>query len=108
MAVLLVLLPAALLWFVSADQSLLHVTDRLDGLLLALVPDLPGLLLAVLGVAVHLGLLGWSLLLQLTDLLGLKWQFCSFTVKGKLLDNFSQYLWKSVLHTSTWIFLGIL
>ena len=72
MAVLLVLLPAALLWLISADQSLLHITDRLDGLLLALVTDLPGLLLAVLGVAVLLGLLGASLLLQLADLLWLK------------------------------------
>merc|ERR1719350_2398558 len=34
--------------------------------------DLPGLLLAVLGVAVLLGLLGASLLLQLADLLGLE------------------------------------
>ena len=72
MAVLLGLIPAALFWLVSADQSLLHVADRLDGLLLALVTDLPGLLLAVLGVAVLLGLLGASLLLQLADLLGLK------------------------------------
>merc|ERR1719352_287008 len=71
-AVLLSLLPAALHRRVAADQPLLQVTDRLDGLLLALVTDLPGLLLAVLGVAVLLGLLGASLLLQLADLLGLK------------------------------------
>merc|ERR1712112_578966 len=45
---------------------------RLEGLLLALVTDLPGLLLAVLGVAVLLGLLGASLHLQLADLLGLE------------------------------------
>ena len=72
MAVLLGLLAAALNRHVVADQSLLHVADRLDGLLLALVTDLPGLLLAVLGVAVLLGLLGASLLLQLADLLGLE------------------------------------
>merc|ERR1719504_421514 len=71
-AVLLGLLPAALHRSVAADQPLLQVTDRLDGLLLALVTDLPGLLLAVLGVAVLFGLLGASLLLELTDLLGLK------------------------------------
>merc|ERR1719504_461553 len=71
-AVLLGLLPAALHRRVVADQPLLQVTDRLDGLLLALVTDFPGLLLAVLGVAVLLGLLRASLLLQLTDLLGLE------------------------------------
>merc|ERR1719504_363430 len=71
-AVLLGLLPAALHRRVVADQPLLQVADRLDGLLLALVTDFPGLLLAVLGVAVLLGLLRASLLLQLTDLLGLK------------------------------------
>merc|ERR1719504_509783 len=71
-AVLLGLLPAALHRRVAADQPLLQVTDRLDGLLLALVTDFPRLLLAVLGVAVLLGLLGASLLLQLADLLGLE------------------------------------
>merc|ERR1719504_15785 len=71
-AVLLGLLPAALHGLVLADQALLDVTERVDRLLLALVTDLPGLLLAVLGVAVLLGLLGASLLLQLADLLGLE------------------------------------
>merc|ERR1719352_315256 len=71
-AVLLGLLPAALHRRVAADQPLLQVTDRLDGLLLALVTDLPGLLFTVLGVAVLFGLLGASLLLQLADLLGLE------------------------------------
>ena len=88
MAVLLVLLPAALLWLISADQSLLHVTDRLDGLLLALVTDLPGLLLAVLGVAVLLGLLGASLLLQLADLLGLKMAVLLFYREGEDVGEF--------------------
>merc|ERR1719504_335332 len=71
-AVLLGLLPAALHGLVLADQALLDVTERVDRLLLALVTDLPGLLLAVLGVAVLLGLLRASLLLQLADLLGLE------------------------------------
>merc|ERR1719352_574764 len=71
-AVLLGLLPAALHRRVAADQPLLQVTDRLDGLLLALVADLPGLLLTVLGVAVLLGLLRASLHFKLADFLGLE------------------------------------
>merc|ERR1719320_1128656 len=71
-AVLLVLIPASLLGLVGADQPLLGVTQGLDGFLLTLITDLPGLLLAVLGVAVLLSLLGASLHLQLTDLLGLE------------------------------------
>merc|ERR1719347_1136615 len=71
-AVLLVLIPAILLWLVGADQPVLHNTDWLQRLLLALVTDLPGLLLAVLSVAVLLRLLRASLHLQLTDLLGLE------------------------------------
>merc|ERR1719482_200495 len=71
-AVLLGLVLALLHWFVDACQALLHVTEGLDGLLLALVADFPGLLLAVLGVAVLLGFLGTSLHLQLADLLGLE------------------------------------
>merc|ERR1712066_480550 len=71
-AVLLVLIPASLLRLVGADQPVLHKTHRLQRLLLALVTDLPGLLLAVLGVAVLLSLLRASLHFQLTDLLGLK------------------------------------
>merc|ERR1712013_697520 len=72
MAVLLVLVPASLLGLVAADQPVLHYTDWLQRLLLALVTDLPGLLLAVLGVAVLLGLLRTSLHLQLTALLWFK------------------------------------
>merc|ERR1712097_181457 len=71
-AVLLVLIPACLLWLVSANQSFLLLAHRLDGLLLALVADLPGLLLAVLCVAVLLGLLWASLHLKLADFLGLE------------------------------------
>merc|ERR1711970_1145571 len=71
-AVLLVLVPACFLRLVSAHQPILGVTHRLDGLLLALVADLPMLLLAVLGVAVLLSLLRASLHLKLADLLGLE------------------------------------
>merc|ERR1712119_151978 len=71
-AVLLDLVLALLHWFVDASQTLLHVTGGLDGFLLALVADLPGLLLAVLGVAVLLCLLRTSLHLQLADLLWLE------------------------------------
>merc|ERR1719209_766246 len=71
-AVLLLLLPALLLRLVDTLQSRLHFTHWFEGLLLALVTDLPGLLLAVLGVAVLLGLLGASLHLQLADLLRLE------------------------------------
>merc|ERR1712112_309667 len=67
-AVLLVLVPASLLGLIGADQPVLHNTDRIQRLLLALVTDLPGLLLAVLGVAVLLGLLRASLHLKFTDL----------------------------------------
>merc|ERR1719234_2855866 len=71
-AVLLVLISACLLWLVSADQSFLLLAHRLDSLLLALVADLPGLLLAVLGVAVLLSLLWASLHLELADFLWLE------------------------------------
>merc|ERR1719312_1825285 len=71
-AILLVDVSAGLNRLVRADQPFLGVTQRLDALLLALVTDLPGLLLAILGVAVLLGLLGASLHLQFADFLGLK------------------------------------
>merc|ERR1711875_125977 len=71
-AVLLVLIPASLLRLVGADQPVLHNTYWLQRLLLALVTDLPGLLLAVLSVAVLLSLLRASLHLQLADLLRLE------------------------------------
>merc|ERR1712201_52841 len=71
-AVLLVHVIAGLLRLVGTDQPLLGVAQRLNGFLLALVTDLPGLLLAVLGVAVLLGLLRASLHLKLADLLGLE------------------------------------
>merc|ERR1712202_10805 len=71
-AVLLGLVLALLHWFVDACQALLQGTERLGGLLLALVADLPGLLLAVFGVAVLLGLLWTGLHLHLADLFGLE------------------------------------
>merc|ERR1719482_2014287 len=71
-AVLLVLILALFSGDILAGEPLLHVTFRLDRLLFALVADLPGLLLAVLGVAVLLGLLRASLHLHLADLLGLE------------------------------------
>merc|ERR1711942_194152 len=72
MAVLLVNVVAGLNRLIGADQPFLDVAHGLDAFLLALVTDLPGLFLAVLGVAVLLGLLGASLHLKLTDLLGLE------------------------------------
>merc|ERR1719186_1461457 len=81
--VLLILIPARLLWLVGTDQSLLFLAHRLDCLLLALVTDLPGLLLAVLGVAVLLGLLRASLHLKLTDLLWLKMAVLLFDWEGE-------------------------
>merc|ERR1719482_1198568 len=70
--VLLVLILALFPGDVLAGEPLLHVTFRLDGLLFALVADLPGLLLAVLGVAVLLGLLRASLHLHFANLLWLE------------------------------------
>ena len=43
-AVLLGLVSALFHWFVDAGQALLHVTEGLDGLLLALIAKLHGLL----------------------------------------------------------------
>merc|ERR1711982_38306 len=107
-AVLLVLVPASLLRLVGADQPVLHNTHWLQRLLLTLVTDLPGLLLAVLGVLYFLAFFGRVFISSSQIFLGSKWQFCSSTGKGKMLENFSQYLCTSVLQTSTWIFLGML
>ena len=56
-AILLVLVLTLLHWFVDTLLPRLHRADRLEGPLLALVTDLPGLLFAVLGVAVLLNFL---------------------------------------------------
>merc|ERR1719435_127409 len=82
-AVLLVHVIADLNRLVGADQSLLSVTQGLDGFLLALVADLPGLLLAVLSVAVLLRLLWASLHLELADLLWLKMTVLLFDWEGE-------------------------
>merc|ERR1719312_1508848 len=70
--ILLVDVSAGLNRLVRADQPLLGVTQRLDAFLLALVTDLSGLLLAILGVAVLLCLLRASLHLEFADLLRLE------------------------------------
>merc|ERR1719187_2792245 len=72
MAVLLVHVTAGLLGLVRADQPILGVAQGLDSLLLALITDLPGLLLAVLGVAVLFSLLRVSLHLEIADFLRLE------------------------------------
>merc|ERR1712096_581215 len=74
---------ALLLRDVLAGEPLLHVTQRLNGLLLTLVADLPGLLLAVPGVAVLLSFLGTSLHLQLADFLGLEVAILLFDWEGE-------------------------
>merc|ERR1711921_55282 len=71
-AVLLVHVIAGLHRLIGADQPLLGVAQGLDGFLLTLITNLPGLLLAVFGVAVLLSLLRTSLHLELADLLGLE------------------------------------
>ena len=68
-----------------------HAGERLDKLL-ALVTELPRLLHAVLGVAVLLGLLGASLLLQLTNLLGLKVAVLLLGREGENMEIFLRLL----------------
>merc|ERR1719427_1180513 len=87
-AVLLILVPACLLRLVATDQSFLFLAYRLDGLLLALVTDLPGLLLAVLGVAVLLGLLWPSLHFQLADFLWLEMAILLLDREGEDVGEF--------------------
>ena len=72
MAVLLSVVPALLHRLVDALKPLLWETFLLKGLLFTLVTDFPGLLFAVLGVAVLLSLLRASLHLKLADLLWLE------------------------------------
>merc|ERR1719186_2528979 len=87
-AVLLLLVPASLLWLVGTDQSFLFLTHRLDGLLLALVTDLPGLLLAVLGIAVLLGFFGASLHFKLADFLGFEMAILLLNREGEDVGEF--------------------
>merc|ERR1719244_1400404 len=87
-AVLLVLVHACFLRLVGTDQSFLLLAHWLDGFLLALVADLPGLLLAVLGVAVLLGLLGASLHFQFADFLRLEMAVLLFNREGEDVGEF--------------------
>merc|ERR1719186_1299114 len=87
-AVLLILVPASLLWLVATDQSFLFLAHRLDGLLLALVTDLPGLLLAVLSIAVLLGFFGASLHFKLADFLGLEMAVLLLNREGEDVGEF--------------------
>jgi len=71
-AILLLFLLALLHRMIFASKALLHGALWLDRFLLALVANLSWLLLAILGVAVFLGLLGTSFHFQFTDFLGLE------------------------------------
>merc|ERR1719167_1072917 len=72
MAVLLILLSTLFDWLIGTGQPLLHRALWLDRLFLALVTDLPGLLLAVFRIAVLLSFLGASLHLKFADFLRLE------------------------------------
>ena len=65
----LFLVPTSILVLVCPYKPVLPKACRLQRFLLVLVTDLPGLLLAVLGVALFLSLLGMSLHLHFADLL---------------------------------------
>merc|ERR1719481_1067560 len=81
--VLLVLVSALFLGRIYTLQPLLHLAYRPKRLLLALITDLPRLLLAVLGIAVLLGLLRASLHLELADFLGFEMTVLLFNREGK-------------------------
>ena len=83
MTLLLDLCAALFLGEINTFHPLLIDTGRLQVLLLALVADLPGLLLAVLGVAVLLGFLRASLHFKLADLLRLKVAILLLNWKGE-------------------------
>jgi len=68
-AVFLRFVPAFFNWVVDTFEPLLHLADRPERLLLALIANFPRLFLAILRVAVFLGLLWACLHLQLADLL---------------------------------------
>ena len=73
----------------TVDTNHLNHMHRLESLLLALVADLPGLLLTVHGVAVLLRLLRASLHFKLADLLGLIVTILLLD-RNTMLENFSQ------------------
>merc|ERR1719233_2151567 len=81
--ILLVHVIAGLHRLIGTDQPLLCIAQGLDCLLLTLIANLPGLLLAVLGVAVFLGLLRASFHLELANLLGLKMAVLLFDWEGE-------------------------
>merc|ERR1711875_54330 len=86
--VLLVLVPALLLGRIHALQPLLHLAYRSKRLLLTLVANLPRLLLAVLGIAVLLSLLGTSLHLELADFLWFEMTILLFDREGEDVGEF--------------------
>merc|ERR1719312_1546825 len=83
MAILLRLILTLLDRFVSALQAVLSLTHFSQVLFLALIADLPGLFLAVLGVAVFLCLLWSSLHFELTNFLRLKMTVLLFHGEGE-------------------------
>merc|ERR1719334_151178 len=83
MAVLLRLILTLLNRLVSALQAVLSLAHFSQILLLALIADLPGLFLTVLGVAVLLGLLWSSLHFELANLLRLKMAVLLFHGEGE-------------------------
>merc|ERR1719481_2497333 len=88
MAVLLRLILTLLNRFVSALQAVLSLAHFSQILLLALVADLPGLFLTVLGVAVLLGLLWSSLHFELANFLWLEVTILLFHGEGKDVREF--------------------
>merc|ERR1719347_1604472 len=88
MAVLLRLILTLLNRLVSALQAVLSLTHFSQVLLLALIADLPGLFLTVLGVAVLLGLLWSSLHFELTNFLWLKMTVLLFHGEGEDVREF--------------------
>merc|ERR1719167_26139 len=88
MAVLLILLSTLFDWLISTGQSLLHGALWLDRLLLALVTDFSGLLLAIFGVAVLLSFLGPSLHLKFADFLRLEMTVLFFHRKWEDIREF--------------------
>merc|ERR1719481_2532721 len=81
--VLLVLVSALFLGRIHTLQPLLHLAYRPERLLLALVADLPRLLLTVLGIAVLLSFLGTSLHLELADFLWFEMAVLLFDREGE-------------------------
>merc|ERR1719481_164442 len=81
--VLLVLVSALFLGRIHTLQPLLHLAYRAKRLLLALIADLPRLLLTVLGIAVLLRLLRTSLHLKLADFLGFEMTILLFDREGE-------------------------